>query len=178
MTLLIICVIALAMAALTIVSMWILFTKAKEQGWKAIIPIYNMVTMCQIIGINPLWIAIVFGAAIIGQIPLFVLVFIVVNIYFSVIYNVSIAKSYGKSDSFAVGLILLPGIFLPILAFGKNEYLGPKPMDDIIFKNNTNNMNSQNVTNNNVTNANIICSNCNSQVQQGAAFCTNCGTKI
>ena len=33
-----------------------------------------------------------------------------------------IAKSFGKNIIFSIGLIILPIVFFPLLAFGKSEY--------------------------------------------------------
>ena len=41
--------------------------------------------------------------------------------------NVRMAKAYGQEGAFAVGLIFLPVIFLAILAFNHDEYIGPQP---------------------------------------------------
>jgi hypothetical protein len=35
---------------------------------------------------------------------------------------VRLAQVFGKSDGFIVGLILMPVIFIPILAFGNSQY--------------------------------------------------------
>jgi hypothetical protein len=49
----------------------------------------------------------------------------VLNIIFSVwTYNL-LSKSFGKSEGFTVGLLLLSFIFMPILAFGDAKYQGP-----------------------------------------------------
>ena len=47
-----------------------------------------------------------------------------VNIVISIIINIELAKKFGQSAGFAVGLILLPIIFYPILGFGGAKYTG------------------------------------------------------
>lgn len=42
----------------------------------------------------------------------------------SIIINIDLAKKFGKSPAFSIGLILLPIVFLPILAFGDARYQG------------------------------------------------------
>ena len=37
-----------------------------------------------------------------------------------------LSKQFGKGFIFALGMILMPVLFLPILAFGKSKYLGPR----------------------------------------------------
>ena len=82
-----------------------------------------------------------------------------VSLYFSLKLNSGLARSFGKGTGFAVGLILAPIIFYPMLAFGKSEYIGNSPGDVIIFRtdNNTNNIYNPNPNNNynNVANSNI-----------------------
>lgn len=100
-----------AIAVLLIVSMWRVFTKAGKPGWAAIIPIYNMVVLLEITG-KPIW-----------WIVLFLLP--IVNMVVSIIVTVELADRFGQSGGFAVGLILLPFIFYPILAFGSATYRYP-----------------------------------------------------
>lgn len=47
------------------------------------------------------------------------------NIIFYIQLCIRTAKSFGKSGGFGVGLLFLPIIFYPILAFGNSEYIGP-----------------------------------------------------
>ena len=39
-----------------------------------------------------------------------------------VIYCIRLARAYGKSNGFVVGLVLAPFVFLPMLAFGNAQY--------------------------------------------------------
>lgn len=100
----------LLIAILAIASGWKIFTKAGKPGWAIIIPIYNVIVMLEIVG-RPLW-----------WIILFFIPF--VNLVTGIIVNVDTARVFGKSTGFAVGLILLPIVFFPILAFGSAQYQG------------------------------------------------------
>jgi hypothetical protein len=100
-----------AFIVLLIAAMWKIFAKAGQPGWAAIVPIYNIVVLLQIIG-RPLW--------------WIVLLFIpVANFIVLIISMIDLAKSFGKGTGFAIGLILLGPIFLPLLGFGDARYLGP-----------------------------------------------------
>lgn len=92
-------------------SMWKVFTKAGKPGWAAIIPIYNYIVMCEIVG-KPVWWFLLMICPCIN----FIFVIWVLNL---------LCKSFGKEEGFTVGVVLLPFIFLPILAFGDSVYLGP-----------------------------------------------------
>jgi hypothetical protein len=108
---LIMTLIYLAIALFLIVAMWKLFTKAGKPGWAAIVPIYNIIVLLEIVGRPAWWFLLYF-------IPL-------VNIVVLIMVMLDLAKSFGKDTGFAVGLILLSIIFLPILAFGDARYVGP-----------------------------------------------------
>ena len=52
------------------------------------------------------------------------LIIIVPTFVINAIKCVGLARSFGLSGGFAAGLILLPYVFYPILAFGKSQYVG------------------------------------------------------
>lgn len=108
---LLILVIELGIAAVMIAGMWKLFVKAGQPGWAAIVPIYNTYVMTQIVGRPILW---------------FVLTFVpCVNFVAMVLIMIDLAKSFGKSTGYAIGMILLPFVFIPMLGFGDAQYSGP-----------------------------------------------------
>ncbi|MFK7770774.1 MAG: DUF5684 domain-containing protein [Saprospiraceae bacterium] len=93
---------------ISLASQWRIFRKAGYKGWYALIPIYNLIIMCDIIDRDRSWVFLFF-------VPLFNLIAL------ATITN-GMARVFGRSDSFSVGLFFLPFIFFPILAFGKSEY--------------------------------------------------------
>jgi Family of unknown function (DUF5684) len=93
-----------------IAGFWKVFVKAGKPGWAAIVPIYNVVVLLEIAG-KPLWWVLLF------LIP-------IVNIVMAVIVGIAVAKAFGKSDAFGIGLGLLGFIFYPILGFGDAQYQG------------------------------------------------------
>ena len=191
----IILVIALVVYILQVIGMWKVFKKSGEEGWKAIIPIYNTYTMCKITGVNPWWVLIVaiagglsgaFGDSDLNTI--ISLLCSIVTIYFSVLLYVSLARAFGKGDGFAVGLILLNPIFLLILGCGSSQFIEKKPMHDLLFDNINKNKNTENANpvNNqqSSTEANPAqaaakhCPNCGAEVEDGVEFCKSCGSKV
>ena len=50
-----------------------------------------------------------------------------VNFIIFIILDIDIAKNFGKSAAFGIGLLLLPIIFFPILGFGSARYEGAAP---------------------------------------------------
>lgn len=99
---------------LVVIAMWKVFTKAGKPGWASLIPVYNMVVMYQIVGLNP-WLLLLYLIPFVNWIAALVL---------SIMLNVKLAKVYGKSTGFAIGLIFLNPIFLLILGFGDAKYIG------------------------------------------------------
>ncbi len=97
--------------------MWRVFEKAGKPGWAAIIPIYNMLVLLDIAG-KPWWWIFVF---LLGAIP--IVGSILVLVVMALIYY-SFAANFGKGAGFTVGLVLLPIVFFPILAFGDAQYVG------------------------------------------------------
>lgn len=103
--------------------MWRIFTKAGKPGWAAIIPIYNILVELEIVG-RPWW-------------WLLLMLVPVVNVVIGVIILLDLAKVFGKSTGFGLGLIFLAFIFIPILAFGDAKYLGPIAGQPQTYVNNT-----------------------------------------
>lgn len=101
---------SIVISVITIVSMWKIFKKAGKKGWEAIIPIYNIIVLLQIVDL-PTWYIILFF------IP-FANIYIVFKIY------ITLAHKFGKSTGFGVGLVFLNFVFMPMLAFGNNTYQG------------------------------------------------------
>ena len=100
-----------AVIVIILMGYWKMFIKAGKPGWAAIVPIYNVITLCEIVG-RPAWWVILFF------IPL-------ANMYALIMISIDLAKSFGKDTGYAVGLILLPIVFIPMLGFGSAEYKGP-----------------------------------------------------
>ena len=99
-----------ALAIVEIVALWKVFAKAGEPGWAALIPFYNTYVLFKIAWGNG-W-------------KFLLLLIPIANIVFSIMANVKLAKAFGKGGGFAVGLILLPVVFYPILGFGSAQYEG------------------------------------------------------
>ncbi len=100
-----------AVAAFYLYVLWRIFEKAGKPGWAALIPIYNIVVMLEIVG-RPWWWVLLFF------IPL-------VSLVVTIIVSLDVSKSFGHATLFGLGLAFLGFIFAPILAFGSDTYRGP-----------------------------------------------------
>lgn len=92
-----------------IASMWKIFTKAGKPGWAAIIPIYNLIVLLEVVG-RPLW---------------WILIYLICAPIAGIVVSLDLAKSFGKDIGFGIGLIIIPIVFMPMLAFGSATYVGP-----------------------------------------------------
>lgn len=101
----------LAILALIIVGGWKMFVKAGQPGWGILVPILNIYFMLKIAGRPGWW--------------LLLMLIPIVSIVVAIIMWIDIAKSFGKGIGFALGLVFLPFIFMPILGFGDAQYQGP-----------------------------------------------------
>lgn len=111
--------VALALLALMIVTMWRLFEKAGRAGWKCIIPIYNAVVLCQIGNVSP-WILLLSLGTLIP------IVGFIAGLVMNLIIYQGVSQVFNKGVGFTIGLLLLPFIFFPILAFGDSVYENPE----------------------------------------------------
>jgi hypothetical protein len=100
----------LVLTVVAIAGLWRTYQKAGQPGWAAIIPIYNVIVLLRIAQ-RPLW-------------WLILLLIPLVNIVVGIVVAIDVAKAFGKSGGFAVGLMLLSPIFYCILGFGAARYQG------------------------------------------------------
>ena len=85
------------------ISWFKLFSKSGQAGWKALIPLFNIFIFTKIAG-KPIW---------------WIAIYLVLPLGY-ILSSIQIAKLFEKKMIFTVGLILLPIIFFPLLAFKKN----------------------------------------------------------
>lgn len=139
--------IILAISAFMIFANWKLFVKCHRKGWESIVPYYNNYILCKISGSKMIWAILIIVAPLITtiisntfnvianmidneEVAIFIaivvmiisLIAIVIAYIASFVIFINLAKRFGKSTGFGVGMVLLPIVFIPILAFGKDEY--------------------------------------------------------
>ena len=88
-----------------------LFVKAGKPGWAAIVPIYNIIVLLEVVG-KPLW-------------WIVLLLIPIVNIVIFILISIQLAKAFGKDTGYGIGLFLIPFVFYPLLGFGSAQYVGP-----------------------------------------------------
>ena len=103
-------IVGLAIIIVVYAAYWAIMKKAGKEGIDGIIPVHNEICLLEICGI-PKWMwflnLIPFGA-----------------LAFTIILAIYMARSFGKTGGYAVGLIFLPFVFYPMLAWGSARYVG------------------------------------------------------
>lgn len=126
-------ILAVGWYVLQAIAYWKIFEKAGEPGWKALIPIYNSYIQYKFTW-NPNMFWIVLVCSLLGGIlgatdgalsyvgSLCALAATIVNI----IAANKLAKAFGHGVGFTIGLFFLNPIFMLILGFSSDEYIGPQ----------------------------------------------------
>jgi hypothetical protein len=104
-------VVYIAIVVAVVVAWWQVFTKSGEAGWKALIPIYNLIVILKIVGREAWWVIL--------------LIIPIVSLVVWVIVAIDLARSFGRGTGFGLGLAFLSPIFGLILGFGSDTYKGP-----------------------------------------------------
>lgn len=125
---------AVALVMLTILgismfALWKVFVKAGKPGWAALVPVYNAMTLMEIVGLPPM-----LGLIVLAPLVMFI-PFVgwliapfaslgVMGVFIFALYRLS--KAFG-CDQIGMILLVIPGVSivgLLMLALGDKEYLG------------------------------------------------------
>jgi hypothetical protein len=140
-------------AALMLVSLWRLFVKMGQPGWKGIVPFYNLWTAIKVLKKPVRWfwwltgtyllclltsatisvllltaLAAGYSSGTILSVMILTILCIaaaIVGLVYEILLIRAWARSFGYGVGFTWGLILLPVVFLPILAFGESVFTEP-----------------------------------------------------
>ena len=143
-------IVMLAISIFSLVCLWKVYKKAGKNGWEAIIPIYNIIVLLEIVEL-PVW-----------YIVLFFIPF--ANIYALFKIYIELAHKFNKSTGFGIGLVFFSPIFLAILAFGK----------DCVYAKSS----APQATVAASAESGVFCPSCGNKVDASTEFCPNCGTKV
>ena len=104
-------IVGLAIIIVVYAAYWAIMKKAGKEGIDGIIPVHNEICLLEICGIPKWW-------------WLLNLVPGVGALIFAILLAIYVARSFGKTGGYAVGLIFLPFVFYPMLAWGSARYVG------------------------------------------------------
>ena len=125
------CVVTIVIAVISIIANWKVYTKSGREGWKCLIPVYNVYVLYDMVWeTKQFWIyfGLMIGSAVftaLGSNLFVTLVILALNIAILVwsirlLHHLSVC--FGHGPAFTVGLLLLNTVFVMILAFGDSKY--------------------------------------------------------
>ena len=111
-----------------------LFRKADKPGWLGFVPILNLVLLLELAGKPVWWLGLYFVFHLLSSLAglalpnvfFFLFVLLVLSsplIALQIIVGTGLARNFGKTQEFGIGLGLLPIVFLPMLAFSDAAYV-------------------------------------------------------
>ena len=98
----------LIVVVLNVIALWKVFEKAGKPGWAALVPVYNGMVLAEVAG-YPSWYGLGF---LVNPISLVV----------SIIFGLSIAKRFNRSETFGILLLALLPVGYIILGLNKDVY--------------------------------------------------------
>lgn len=101
--------IALALIVLFVIAWWKIYAKAGRPGWAIFVPVYSIIEF-----FNVTW-----GS---GIYFLFLLI-PGINVLLAILTIQKLSEAFGYGFGYTLGLIFLPYVFLPMLAFGKAKHV-------------------------------------------------------
>lgn len=101
----------LGWVAVTVVGWGWVFPKAGWPWWAALVPGYNIYVL-------------VVGVARLGLVWFVLVMLPGVQVIAAILVNVEVARRFGRSEAFGLGLCLLGPVFYPVLGLGRARYQG------------------------------------------------------
>lgn len=111
--------IVLVAVAFTIFARWVYFKKCGEAGWKAIIPVYNEITLLKTAGMNWWWIFILYASSVISFIQSTVNTFNISAVYDSY-YNTYTSPVTIALSAFLAIISLAAAVFTILTKIGES----------------------------------------------------------
>lgn len=169
--------IAIAFAIVYVIALAKLFKKAGIEGWKAIIPFYNIYLLVKIAGLNWWYFLIAISGTICSLLRIRGLNYACniasMAVNFFILYNIA-KKMKQQPMGFAIAGIFVQPIMIMVLGFSSKYSYDPSievSPNGPIGENSTNNSTSSNATIK-------YCSGCGSKIISGSQFCDKCGKKV
>lgn len=114
----IVTIIYVVVIVLSLVGFWKLFKKAGRPGWHCLIPVFSTYQLIKISNKPGWWLILMF-------IP-------IVQILFSLLIYIELAKAFGRSTAFGALLLWLFPIGFLIIGFGKSKYIYGAPSSTLV----------------------------------------------
>lgn len=128
-------IILIGFFVMSVAAEWKIFSKAHEAGWEALVPILDIYTLYKIAWRGDfawMYIALILlgnvlrqSATVTGSILMLILslAFGAAAFVVHICFSVKLSKAFGYDGRYALGIIFIPKIFLPVLAFDNSTYV-------------------------------------------------------
>lgn len=166
--------IPIAVAIVFVIGMWKMFEKAGTEGWKAIIPIYNVYTLVvDVAKLNWWWFLVILLAGAVPVVGTFAVMFAFVNL------NYMIAKRFGGDEGTIVLTCIFSGIMYCVFGFGSAKYDNSKMSANGFMKEDMSGFEGTSKSSNTSTGSNGgFCTHCGASLNKGDKFCQSCGNEV
>lgn len=104
-------------------SMWFIFGKAGEKGWKALIPLYNIYLLYKISFQGKENLHYFIEYMLFSVLTIILPTFLILSLIIKLTQYYKLGKTFGKKTWFCICTALVPIIFMPIIAFDSSNYL-------------------------------------------------------
>ena len=119
-------ILVFALFIVPLIALGRIFVKAGRPMWEGVIPVVNFFMLPRIVGRPVWWGLLIFPAVFVPVVGAFVAAIV------QLILMIDLAKAFGRSAAYGVGLFFLAPFMLPILAFGDAQYTGAVGIPDTI----------------------------------------------
>ncbi len=114
------------------IGMWGIFNKAGEKEWKAIIPIYNQITLLKICKLKP-WYILLYIDFIVPALGYFAgrdvkwitIIMLIGFVIYRYMISIRLGQAYKKGDIFSFFMAFFPSVLFTVLGHSKNENYKP-----------------------------------------------------
>ncbi len=175
-SLLFVFLIPLAVAVVMIVGMYKMFEKANVEGWKAIIPVYDIyVLVTEVAKLNWWWFLIIILGGAIPIVGTIAVMFAYINL------NYTVAKRFGGDEGTIVLTCIFSGIMYCVFGFGQAKYSDAKMSANGLIKDDLSGFEgtaSSASSTSKATGDGGFCTHCGAALNKGDKFCQTCGNEI
>ena len=149
-------ILALIVCVLVVVAQWKVFTKAGKPGWMSIIPFLSTYVLGEISNADKRLTWGLIGSMVVNALAVFLAritgigydaslassaadveitgpfgaissIAGIATFVLTIITYIHLSQAFGHGGGYSAGLLLLPIVFFPMLAFGQDVYRGPQP---------------------------------------------------
>ena len=167
--------IAIAFAIVYVIALAKLFKKAGVEGWKAIIPFYNIYLLVNIAGLNWWYFLIAISGTICSLLRIRGLNYACniasMAVNFFILYNIA-KKMKQQPMGFAIAGIFVQPIMIMVLGFSSKYSYDPS------IEVSPNGPIGENSANSYTNNTDKYCLGCGCKIIPGSQFCDKCGKKV